>query len=1290
MTSDLDHRAGSATTAELRTAAALRWQRPPLVSELAGHACARAAADGDDLLWGQAAGWLVDGHAAGGDARDVAATILGGVTGAERADGGFPAVPGRSPGAVLLLSPAAARLRVELAAVAQADGEVETARALVSGLPDDGPGEEPGLLRLDRLAVEVRCALADANGGDLERLRVEIEECGSGFGGEASALADLVVGSVHRARRDHELAVESALRGLARLGWTPERPEARPLAAHLAAALLSQWITALLDGGRSATEAVRSASVQEEFTDAGRQGVLLRLTLARAGAGTAEHAARALTEAAAGADNAGVPALVAACRTAQSELHEAAGRYREALQAMRAATTADQLDRARGRRFRHAVAAILPALVAGNGARPRLLGGRNGSTVVDGADDPHIGRTVTGSGRIEAGPADRAAAADRAAGADRRTGAAGTDGHRAPPVERSAVDRSTGTAGRSASVAGPEDPGTGVADVDATNGLPERFPAEPEPRTAEPESGTTTRAEGTAAAASGTAAHGSSRAASEPGAAAPVNGVTEEAAVTARAEGTGAGARGLLDRWTPGRPGRDAAASDRDGVSGRPSAGRGGEASDGSTSIDRAAAGSSASGGAAGLIDPADPLGVSGLSAADEEASASHAGTAGRTTLPADGDSPVWDALLAELRAPRSSGSRHGRNGAAAAHDHRGRNGATEPGRAGDRRHGAEDRAAPGTRDDVRADASGAADRAGEPDRVPGADRTGSADRTGNAARIDRADRTDRVGDADLDPAGGTGGFRVLRSGADTPRRRRDAAGDRPVLRPVDSSTDRTASADDSAERAIVVDVVDASGEAGADVAGVLEEIAERSRRLVPPSGTTVVDGGTVRITLSDADRVTVLLWSRSLAAHLAERVRRGGLAADVVLRLRTTGPAGPEGEEILRPLTGPDVVAPATPAVSATPSPAGTAAGAGRGTSGHPGDANGTGERSRPDDAGPTVHAADEPPRGDEARDRNGNDRYADDRYADDRYADDRHADDRHADDRHPDDDADEEDGTATGEAVRAAGPAMSSGVPVTALDDVRPGRRRAAEGAAAPLLAGGLSIRPGSGGRRRSDAADRPQDGGTDRQLADAVRAHLDLPDAGTWADSDAAARRGQPVAWSTVDETAGPAELPKRNGRGGRTGPAGPGDGAAVGSVRDLWTVRASRDVPDPVDDAPRTGAPPVDDAARRRPPGEPATDRAAPGGTGSPGREGTTAAGAEGSGAAAADADRRGGPAGTGSGDRRAANGNHSEDDRPNPAPPSDDAQRTPTDPAAIPADMGIADLLAGALAAYREI
>lgn len=1124
MTSDLGHRAGSATTAELRTAAALRWQRPLLTSELAGHACARAVADGDDLRWAQSAGWLLDGYAAGGDARDVATAVLGGLTGTGRSDDAVPAIPARPPGGALLDRPEATRLRVELAAVAQVDGELETAHALVAGLPDDGPGEEPGLLRLDRLAVEVRCALAGSPASDLDRLRDEVESCGAGFAGESSAFADLVVGSVHRARGENALAVDSALRGLAQLGWTPQRATARPLSAHLAAALLSQWLTALLDGGRVPAEAVRAvAAAHDDVADAGRQGVLLRLTLARAEAGRAEHASRALAEAAVAADAAGLPALVAACRTAQSELYEGAGRYREALEAMRAAAASDQVDRARGRRFRQAVAAALPTVLAGSRSpRPSA---------------------VTGGARAAAG------------------------------LGAGAGDDPTAVAGRGTA------PSTEPDDVGSAGSVVVRAGVADVPESDEPD---------------------------------PVGAGAPEVVPPGREHAT--------STWSPSGSsrGRGSAIDPDDplGVSGL----LGGPAADRAPNVARSPA----------VADPAVPGGLEGVRLSSDD----------RTGTRESG-SPLGDALLAELRDPGHAADRPAVNGRSAA-------------------------------------------------GLVGA-HTGAP--------------VVRAGD------GTATGAEVIETA--------DPAAPAPPAPPADAET---------AERSIVVDLVDDAGDPvpHAVAAGALEEVALRSRRLVPPSGTAVTADAAVRITFAEADRVTVRLWARSLATHLAGRVRRGGLPDGAALRLRASAPGGTEGEEIVRALTGPDD----------EPAPA---------------PADPSSEQGPRDGARRAVAASDDDVSG-------------------------------------PPQPATEPEPTAgaLGEAPSspAAGPAMSS--PVDLAPEAatpRPGRRRAADGAMSPLLAAGITVRPGSGGRRRSDgirppdttgapdparhpktgtdtdsgtgrdvlpggddpgsagstrsvhdagsagsvdavADGRPVDRGdppvssaptgddpddSDRLLADTVRAHLELPDAG---DGDRA-REGLPVAWSTVTEGAGPAALPKRNGRspgsalGGSAG-ADPGSPLAA----DLWTVRS----------AGSGSAEPDAGRATASHAGDEVPDPAGRGSTGSTGRGGSdrtrhgdpdTAQGGTPGPAEHGGSDHRGsGPtagdltagdltasdrAGTDRADhdstateRAGTDGAGTGHDRTGTTARPDEGRATSADPREIPADMGIADLLAGALAAYREI
>ncbi|MBC3190702.1 hypothetical protein H7X46_06475 [Pseudonocardia sp. C8] len=1212
MTSDLGHRAGSATTAELRTAAALRWQRPLLTAELAEHASARAVADGDDLCWLLAAGWLIDGHAAGGDARDVATAVLGGLTGTGQPDDAVPAVPRRPPGPAVLGRPEAARLRVELAAIAQADGELDTARALVADLPDDAPGEEPGLLRLDRLAVEVRCALAA--GDDPGRPTRELEAWASELRGDTAAFADLVVGSVHRARREHGAAVERALHGLAELGWTPDRPDARPLSAHLAAALLSQWITALLDGGRSPAEAVRAASAQHAAVDAGRQGVLLRLTLTRAEAGRVDRAARALADAAASAEAAGVPALVAACRTAQSELHEGAGRYREALEAMRAAVAADQRDRDRGRRFRHAVAAMNETVGAGMWTSPGP-----GSTPVPAPVERRA------SGHTAEAPARRRP--ER--GSHRRTAAVTAGREPATTTDTGRPDRSAAGPGQgaenAAAIAGGEAAGT--ADGAAVH--------------AEPAGHAETGRDGNGrAGAARTARRGTARAA------------------VAAADGPGFGT------VNPSSTGRELA------------------------------------------IDPDDPLGVSAMLAGASDDAATMPGgdsgpahPAGRSwSVPSAATrsgSPLADALIAELR-----------NG----------------------------------------------DRA----RV-------QLPSTGGTRTADERPRTDR---------------RLPGAGAPQPER---------------------------AEPTIVVEVLDGAGAPvhGDAVTTALEEIALRSRRLVPPTGSAEPGAASVRVTLPGADRVTVLLWARSLAAHLAERLHRGGLPDGAALRLRATGTQGDAGDEIVRELTGPDAPPPgqadepapaaggrahepvrtapqdepaapetpdavaagrcdeeqarrtpvAGPAMAVTPdlsvAVAGTRAGRRRAADGEVSPVLAAAISARPARGGrrradevrrtdgsasaqePTLApGADSPAPVGPAIDTTAADTMAagtavsgaaaadaaatdtaatgaavtDSAAADSAAADSAPADTAPADtapadtapaDTAPADTAPADtapaDTAATDSAATGAAPtgaaaadisatdtpvahAGSAGTPAT--DPPSPARRSVPDG---PAPDEAIPAVPAAGG----PAADLPADdaaavavtgadtpdAASDRRLAEAVRAHLDLSGApGANAGDGMNGREGRPVMWSSVSAGAGPAALPKRNGRS-RAGHGGQdGAGAAVGSAAgtsaaDGWAVRSSGAGVDL-----RTGTAAAPDRA--------SGDRAA--------RAGTT----------------EGGP-GTGPdrGANRASSAGGSPPDEAaaaagGSAAPGDTAASADRpaagEPDAIPEDMGLADLLAGALAAYREI
>ncbi|SFO19319.1 syndecan 1 [Pseudonocardia ammonioxydans] len=1336
MTSDLGHRAAGATTAELRTAAALRWQRPLLTAELAGYACVRAVADGDDLRWVQAAGWMLAGHAAGGDARDVATAVLGGVTGTGRPSDLVPAVPGPPPGAEVLARPEASRLRVELATVAQADGEFDTARALVSGLADDGPGEEPGLLRLDRLAVEVRCALAGQSGDDLDLLRREVEDCGAEFGGDTAAFADLVVGSVHRACGDHEQAVERALRGLAELGWTPDRPDARPLSAHLAAALLSQWITALLDGGRPTVQAVWAASAQHDAAEAGRQGVLLRLTLARADAGPADRTSRVLADVAAGAGAAGVPALVTACRTAQSELHEGAGRYREALEAMRSATEAEQLDRDRARRFRQAVAAVLPVA----GAHPRSRRRRSAVRSAPGSSPlPGSGSAERASGDTR-GAASASTTVRRAAHARPDDGgpSRGRDGATtAVPADRNGLTSAArGERNGTARVVQEKRNGKAATLSDERNGTAATVPGE---------------------------GHGTAATAPEEydGAGTAVSG---DAVVSADAAVSADDAR---PRWpAPDPVTGPAAANVRDDRTSR--------------ERDRVRDARDRGDAPAPAIDPADPLGVSGMltgsgmgngtappagrssdavgpgAAPEVFARAEWAGwdEPAETVTPDTRGSgaPLADALLAELRGG-SAGIGRGRSprvgglGKPADVD-----AATKAGVRGDREaggdHGRGGAALPGD-----AEVGGAGHDAGA-----GAATTADVSLFGGSELGGR-------GEPGTDDSGDTGrgvGRGVARHGAGP------SAG---------------------VDRSIVVDVVDpdSSPVTGDAAAAVLEEIAMRSRRLVPPSGTARPDDAMVRIALPDADRVTALLWARSLSAHLAGRVHRGGLPAGAALRLRCIGPHGAEGDELVRDLTGPD-----EPALQA---PLSTTAGgrAGSGPGGRftvDGVVPGAG-RSPGHGTGDPADAA-----GNDAAGAAGNDPAcpAGNGTADGA---------EHAAAAHAEPVA----GSAMATSLPSPWPEpepepeFAAGVEPGAGGEGRAGRRRAADGAVSPLFAAGIEVRPGSGGRRRSDGRSRsgttaghrepaggdaasrdesatvpddpattaasgsgptpsargvdrpgtaagantasPAPGvterdtpGADRRLADMVRAHLDL---GERQGGQHTGREGRPVAWSSVSEGDGPADLPKRNGRRARAADrpsdaddtSGNRTGAAGGA--DVWTLRSARadarETPDSrpaetvsagtgqagASTTPATTTPATTTSATARSAAtEPATARSAA-------TESATARSATMESAttesattnSTRSADRNSAGARTGASSRSAVSSGTAaapgsvwaSASAASPGPvgpgvgsrtergsttPSDDRTDTPDDPNAIPEGMGLADLLAGALAAYREI
>ncbi len=350
MTSDADqwrHHGSPAGPATLEEVAGLRWREPRRAAELAQQVLADAAAGGEAGTWLRAAGWLLCGRSAVGDAREIALELLADVD--------------TRAGRDVLRRPEAGRLRVELAALAQSNGDPDVARDLLDGWQVAGPdaGAERDELELDRLAVLVRCALVD--GADLSELRADVEELSRRLSGPPEALAELLLGSVHRDDGEPAAAAERALRGLARLGWTPAEPSSPPSSPHLGCALLSQWATALLEDGASAD--IPDGVKQLDVVDGGRHGVLWRLAVARAFAGRARPTADVLEDAASAAAAVDAPSLEAACRSAQAELFEGAGRFQDALAAVKAAMEAERTDRERAERLREALAGPAASLV---------------------------------------------------------------------------------------------------------------------------------------------------------------------------------------------------------------------------------------------------------------------------------------------------------------------------------------------------------------------------------------------------------------------------------------------------------------------------------------------------------------------------------------------------------------------------------------------------------------------------------------------------------------------------------------------------------------------------------------------------------------------------------------------------------------------------------------------------------------------------------------------------------------------------------------------------------------
>ena len=343
--------AHSATTADaelLASAVALRWSRPDLTAAVAEHVAATWAAD--DRAWVAAAGWLVHGKAAVGDGRECASDTLAELV-------------GRDP--ALLDEPAADRLRIEVAALAAAQCEPAVARLLVEPLGSDRPAE----VRADALAVLARCAFEDrpAAVGEATRRAADAWAAVRGADGEiAVAALTLLSGSAARRAGRPDTAVDHAAEGLARLDDL--RPGAS--APHLTAALAAEWITALVEAGRTDDARAGCDAVAEHLVSTARptrQRALLRLTVARALAASASPGAfEALEQAAADASACDAPDLEGLCLSTLGTLREQAGRLDAALESMRRGLAAQRRDRARSERFRAALRelSLLPSGVA--------------------------------------------------------------------------------------------------------------------------------------------------------------------------------------------------------------------------------------------------------------------------------------------------------------------------------------------------------------------------------------------------------------------------------------------------------------------------------------------------------------------------------------------------------------------------------------------------------------------------------------------------------------------------------------------------------------------------------------------------------------------------------------------------------------------------------------------------------------------------------------------------------------------------------------------------------------
>ncbi len=311
-------------TAVLELAVSGRWRSPETTAALADHAVAQARAEGDGSCALLAEGWLLHGLAAVG--RGPAAVPRAAAALADAMRDGH-----RS---------AEARLRVGLAAVARELGDQDSARALLGPLLS-GDISDPELAA-DAYVETVRgggpglVAAVDLAVGHIRRLRGEQVELGL-------AALDAALANRHRADGNPGAAAARARDGLRRLLGDPGAgSELDPISPHIAAWLSLEQTLALLDDGQA--DLARRVA-EPALAWSGRPAALvpltrLRLTLAQRAylpLGENEAALRSVAWAAGVVGEQDLPGLEADCQSLLAEVHEQRGALPDALTAIRRA-----------------------------------------------------------------------------------------------------------------------------------------------------------------------------------------------------------------------------------------------------------------------------------------------------------------------------------------------------------------------------------------------------------------------------------------------------------------------------------------------------------------------------------------------------------------------------------------------------------------------------------------------------------------------------------------------------------------------------------------------------------------------------------------------------------------------------------------------------------------------------------------------------------------------------------------------------------------------------------------